>query len=141
MKEDRKDLLTCRVMRGEVSNENAVALEMALDDLRLYWEKAFGAGSFLLDDEQTEHKADMDLLIGTAGNLPAIAALEADGLIEKIQVPEQGFALDILDNDGERTAVLRAADRLGLQYAVYGFAEQFLGVRFVHPLLDFQPET
>ena len=133
--------MTCRVTRGDVSSEDAVALEMALDDLRVYWEKAFGAGSFMLEEEQPECEADLDLLIGTAENLPQIAALEADGLIETVPIPEQGFGLDILERDGKRAAVLRAADRLGLQYAVYGFAEQFLGVRFVHPLLDMQPET
>jgi len=133
--------LTCRVKRGDVNSEGAVALEMALDDLRVYWQKAFGVGSFLLGDEQPECEVDMDLLIGTAENLPAIAALEADGLIETVPIPEQGFGLDILERDGKRAAVLRAADRLGLQYAVYGFAEQFLGVRFVHPLIDLQPEV
>lgn len=133
--------MSCRVKRGDVSSEDAVALEMALDDLRVYWEKAFGVGSFLLGNEQPECEADLNLLIGTPENLPEIAALEAGGLIEKLQIPEQGFALDILERKGKRTAVLRAGDRLGLQYAVYGFAEQFLGVRFVHPLLDLQPET
>ena len=133
--------MTCRVQRGELKNGDAVALGMALDDLRVYWEKAFGAGSFLLDDEQPEREADLDLLIGAAENLPAIAALEKNGKIEALQVSEQGFALDLLTSGKRRTAVLRAADRLGLQYAVYSFAEQFLGVRFVHPLLDLQPET
>ena len=58
--------MTCRVTRGELKNEDAVAVTMALDDLRGYWEKAFGAGSFLLADEQPERETDMDLLIGTA---------------------------------------------------------------------------
>lgn len=133
--------MTCRAKYGEQNNDDAVAVAMALDDLRVYWEKAFGTGSLLLDDEQPLRGADMDLLIGTAENLPAIAALEKKGKIAPIQIPEQGFALDIFENDGRRTAVLRAIDRLGLQYAVYGFAEQFLGVRFVHPLLDLQPEV
>ena len=74
-----QETITCRVTRGELKNDDAVALEMALDDLRVYWEKAFGVGSFLLGDEQPECEADMDLLIGTAGNLPAIAALEEGG--------------------------------------------------------------
>jgi len=132
--------MTCRVKRGELKNDDAVAVAMALDDLRVYCEKALGADSLLLDDEQPEREADMDLLIGMAENLPAIAALEKEGKIAPIQIPEQGFTLDIFENDGRRTAVLRAADRLGLQYAVYAFAEQFLGVRFVHPLIDMQAE-
>jgi len=132
--------LTCRVTRGELKNEDAVAVAMALDDLRVYWEKAFGAGSFLLADEQPERETDMDLLIGAEENLPLIAALVKQGKIEALQVPEQGFALDIVTSGKRCTAALRAADRLGLQYAVYGFAEQFLGVRSVHPLLDLQPE-
>lgn len=134
------DALRCSVRCGNLIAEDRHAVRMALDDLRVYWEKAFGAGSFLLADEQPEREADLDLLIGTAANLPLIAALEKDGRIEPVEIPEQGFALDIFEKDGKRTAVLRAADRLGLQYAVYGFAEQFLGVRFVHPLLDLQPE-
>jgi len=113
---------------------------MALDDLRVYWEKVFGAGSFLLDDEQPERRADMDLLIGVPENLPGIAALAKQGKIAAVERSDQGFALDLFTSGKQRTAVLRAADRLGLQYAVYGFAEQFLGVRFVHPLLDLQPE-
>ena len=132
---------TCRVKCGELKNDDAIAISMALDDLRVYWEKAFGVGSFLFEDEPPERNTDMNLLIGTAKSLPAIAALEKNGGIEAVRVPEQGFALDILANDGKPTAVLRATDRLGLQYAVYGFAEQFLGVRFVHPLIDLQPET
>ncbi len=132
--------LTCRVTRGELKNDDAIALAMALDDLRVYWEKAFGAGSFLLADEQPERETDMDLLIGTAENLPAIAALQKTGKIEAAKLPEQGFALDIFTTGKRCTAALRAADRLGLQYAVYGFAEQFLGVRSVHPLIDLQPE-
>jgi hypothetical protein len=136
-----RNTMTCRVQRGNVPSEDAVALEMALDDLRVYWEKAFGAGSLLLDDEQPARKADMDLLIGAAENLPAIAALVKQGKLAELQVPEQGFALDLFTSGKRRTAALRASDRLGLQYAVYGFAEQFLGVRFVHPLLDLQPET
>jgi len=135
-----KSTMTCRVTRGELNNDDAIALAMALDDLRVYWEKAFGTGSFLLADEQPERKADLDLLVGAAENLPAIAALVKQGKIEAVQIPEQGFALDIVASGKRRTAVLCAADRLGLQYAVYGFAEQFLGVRFVHPLLDLQPE-
>ena len=106
--------MTCRVKRGDVSSEDAVALEMALDDLRVYWEKAFGVGSFLLGNEQPECEADLNLLIGTPENLPEIAALEAGGLIERLRIPEQGFALDILERKGKRTAVLRAGDRLGL---------------------------
>ena len=132
--------MVCRVIRGELSKEDAVAVEMALDDLRMYWEKAFGFGSLLLDDEQPGRKAHLELLIGSAENLRVRALVEA-GKIENLQPPEQGFALDILQADGQRTAVLRAEDRLGLQYAVYGFAEHYLGVRFVHPLLDLQPET
>ena len=135
-----RNTMNCCVTRGELKNEDTIALAMALDDLRVYWEKAFGAGSFLLNDEQPERKADLDLLIGTPENLPAIAALEKNGKIKAVQTPEQGFALDLFTTGKRRTAVLRAADRLGLQYAVYGFAEQFLGVRFVHPLLDLQPE-
>lgn len=133
------ETMTCRVTRGEVSNDDMAALEMALDDLRVYWEKAFGVGSFLLEDECPDAVADLDLLIGTAENLPAIAALEKRGLIKPVAVPEQGFALDLAQDGGKTIAVLRATDRLGLQYAVYGFAEQYLGVRFVHPLLDLQP--
>jgi len=136
-----KNTITCRVKRGELKNDDAVAVAMALDDLRVYWEKAFGADSLLLDDEQPERKADLDLLVGAPENLPVIAALVKQGKIAPIEIPEQGFALDILENGGKRTAVLRAVDRLGLQYAVYGFAEQFLGVRFVHPLIDMQPEA
>jgi len=131
--------LQCRVTRGEMSKDDAVAVEMALEDLRTYWEKAFGAGSFLLEEETPERKADLELLIGSAENLPGIAALVKQGKLEDLQPPEQGFALDIVKTGERRTAVLRAGDRLGLQYAVYGLAEQFLGVRFVHPLLDLQP--
>ena len=43
MRDDRNDLRTCRVKRGELKNDDAVAVAMALDDLRVYWEKAFGA--------------------------------------------------------------------------------------------------
>jgi hypothetical protein len=133
--------MICRVTRGEIGKEEAIALEMALDDLRTYWEKAFGAGSFLLEAEEPGRPADLELLIGTAENLPRVAALVAEGRLENTLPPEQGFALDVFESGGKRSVVLRAADRLGLQYAVYGFAEQFLGVRFVHPLLDLQPET
>jgi len=133
--------LLCRVRSGSVNEDDAIALEMALDDLRVYWEKAFGVGSFLLADEAPQRKADAEVLIGTAENLPRIAALVGQGGIGNVQALEQGFALDILTAGGHWTAVLRAADPLGLQYAVYGFAEQFLGVRYVHPLLDLQPET
>ena len=132
--------LTCRVTRGELSNDDATALGMALDDLRVYWEKAFGGGRFLIEGEQPERKADMELLIGSVENLPRVGALVKEGTIRNVQPPEQGFALDIMKADGRWTAVLRAGDRLGLQYAVYGFAEQFLGVRFVHPLMDLQPD-
>jgi len=136
-----KKTMIGRVTRGELKNDDAIAVAMALDDLRVYWEKAFGAGSFLLDNEQPERKADLDLLIGMTESHPGIAVLVNQGRIEAIQVPEQGFALDIFENDGKRSAVLRAEDRLGLQYAVYSFAEEFLGVRFVHPLIDLQPEV
>lgn len=95
-----KCTMTCRVRCGELKKDDAVAVAMALDDLRVYSEKAFGPGSFLLDDEQPELEADLDLLIGTAADLPAIAALEKDGRIEPVEIPEQGFALDIFENDG-----------------------------------------
>ena len=78
--------MTCRAKYGEQNNDDAVAVAMALDDLRVYWEKAFGTGSLLLDDEQPLRGADMDLLIGTAENLPAIAALEKNGKIAPIQI-------------------------------------------------------
>lgn len=133
--------LLCRVTRGELSREGTVAAEMTLDDLRSYWEKSFGSGSLLVENETPERKADLDLLLGSAGTLPRIATLVEQGAIENLQPPEQGFALDIVMADSQWTAVLRAADRLGLQYAIYGFAEHFLGLRFVHPLLDLQPET
>ena len=132
--------MICRVTRGELGKDDAVALEMALDDLRTYWENAFGVGSFLFEGEAPERKADLDLLIGAAENLPRIRSLVEQGKIENLHPLEQGFALDIVKIGKMRTTVLRAGDRLGLQYAVYGFAEQFLGVRFVHPLLDLQPE-
>jgi hypothetical protein len=132
--------MVCRVTVGELNKDDAIALEMALDDLRVYWEKTFGAGSFLLKDDAPERRAGLELLIGTAESLPRIAALIGRRTIENLDVPEQGFALDIVKKGAKRIAVLRAADRLGLQYAVYAFAEQFLGVRFVHPLLDLQPE-
>jgi hypothetical protein len=137
----KNDTMICRVTRGELSKDDAIALEMALDDLRTYWQKAFGPGSFLLEDEAPERPADLELLIGAEDNLPRIRTLVEQRRIENLQPPEQGFALDIVTTGGKRTAALRAADRLGLQYAVYGFAEQFLGVRFLHPLLDLQPET
>jgi len=135
-----KSKIVCRVTRGQLSTDDSAAVMMALDDLRTYWEKAFGAGSFLLEDEQPERKAHMELLIGSAQNLARVRTLVEEGKIEDVQPPEQGFALNITMVGGKRTAVLRAGDRLGLQYAVYGFAEQFLGVRFVHPLLDVQPD-
>lgn len=131
--------LVCNVRCGEFGENDSPAVMMALEDLRTYWEKAFGGGSFLLGDERPERKADLELLIGSAENLPRIRAMVEQGKLENVQPPEQGFALDILKASGKRTAILRAADRLGLQYAVYGFAEQYLGVRFVHPLLDLQP--
>jgi hypothetical protein len=133
--------MVCRVTCGELNKDDAIALEMALDDLRTYWEKAFGRGSFLLADEAPERQADLDLLADAEGNLPRVRALVEQGRIEKLQPAEQGFALDIVTTGEKRTAALRATDRLGLQYAVYGFAEQFLGVRFLHPLLDLQPEA
>jgi len=132
--------LTCRVTRGSFSERDWPAVKMSLEDLRKYWEQAFGSGSFLLDDEAPEREADLELLIGSAENLPRIHALVEEGKIGNVQPPEQGFALDILTTGEKRTAVLRAGDRLGLQYAVYGFAEHFLGMRFVHPLTDLQPE-
>ncbi len=132
--------LTCRVTRGSFDEQDAPALAMALDDLRTYWERAFGPGRFLLEVEGPQQKADLELLIGSAENLPRIGALVMEGKLEAVQPPEQGFILDILEAEGKRTAVLQAADRLGLQYSVYAFAEQFLGVRFVHPMNDVQPD-
>lgn len=132
--------LACRITRGAFNEIDAPAVAMALEDLRAYWERAFGRGSFLLETDAPERTPDLDLLIGTAENLPRIRALVAGGELEDLLPPEQGFALDVLAAGGKRTAVLRAADRLGLQYGVYGFAEQFLGVRFVHPFLDTQPD-
>jgi len=130
-----------RVIRGSFVKDDVIAVDMALEDLCAYWEKAFGVGSFLQDDEQPSRKADLVLLIGTPDNAPRIRTLADAGTLGTVAPAEQGFALDIVTVDGQWTAVLRAADRLGLQYAIYGFAEHFLGARFVHPLIDLQPET
>ncbi len=131
----------CRIIAGSFADQEASALGLAVEDLRVFWENAFGADSFLLNDEQKKIKADLDILIGTAENLDQIKNLEEQGKIKKTHLVEQGFVLDITKLNSRRIAVLRAIDCLGLQYAVYCFAEQFLGVRFVHPQVDIQPET
>ena len=134
------DELLCRAKCGNFGNDDSPAVMMALEDLRAYWEKAFGAGTFLVQGDTPEREADMELLIGSVENLPRIRALVEEGKVKKTEPPDEGFALDILTAAGKRTAVLHARDRLGLQYAIYGFAEQYLGVRFVHPLIDMQPD-
>ena len=136
-----KDKTVCRVTCGALNDEDLQAVALALDDLRVFWEKAFGHDCFLLSDEQQDLNTDIDILIGNAENLEQIKALEEQRLLRKLNPVQQGFTLDIINKSDQRVAVLRAIDRLGLQYAVYCFAEQFLGVRFVHPQIDIQPES
>ena len=132
--------LTAVVISGELADNDRAALDSALEHLRTYWERYFEPGSFRIAPESDGGSADMWILIGTRETLPEIATLENEGRIEKLSLETESFALDITSIDGQQLAILRAADRLGLQYAVYGFAEHFLGMRFVHPHFDVGPE-
>lgn len=40
--------IICRVVSGQLDDADVSAFEMALDDLRAYWDKAFGIGAFIL---------------------------------------------------------------------------------------------
>ncbi len=125
------------VVIGALSAEVRVAAGFALDDVREYWERFFGDASFGMETTAPA----LQLLLGSADNLPGIAALELSGAIPVYTAGPEGFALDILTVDGQATAVLRAQDSFGYQYALYAFAEHYLGVRFTHPFWDVIPQT
>ena len=139
-KSDSRPGLTAVVTSGELVDNNRAALVPALEHLRTYWERYFDKGSFRIAPKGDGGSADLRILIGTRETLTEIDTLEKEGRIQKPSLEPESFALDITSVDGQQLAVLRAADRLGLQYAVYGFAEHFLGMRFVHPLFDVGPE-
>jgi len=127
------DRRTATAIMGAFSPAEQFAISEALDDLRGYWMRFFGAQSWGVAP------ADLTILAGSAENLPEIAALEGAGAIPPFQAPAESFALDVLEVDGRAVAVLRARDMLGWQYAVYAFAEAYLGVRFTHPFSDIIP--
>ncbi len=123
---------------GACSPAELFAVHEALDDFRQYWERFFGPQSCIHAPAGTP-AAGLTILLGNADNLPAIAALEHAGAIPAFAAQTESFALDMLEVDGRAVAVLRAHDVLGWQYAVYAFAEAYLGVHFVHPFYDITP--
>ena len=125
-----KNKKICRVTCGTLNVQDLQAVALALEDLRTFWEKAFGVASYLLEDEQSDIKSDLNILIGTAKTQGQIKHLEEQGVIKKLHPVEQGFTLDILSDNGQNTAVLRAVDRLGLQYAVVLFCRTVSGRTF-----------
>ena len=131
--------LTASVDCGHLASHDRVAAMLALEDLRGCWERYFGRGSFDTAPQDPYGPADVRILIGSGSSHAEIAAAENEGQIEKIAPDPESFALDVVGREGGRLAVLRAVDRLGLQYAVYGFAERFLGIRFAHPFFDLGP--
>ncbi len=132
--------LTAVVISSVLVDNDRAALVSALEHLHTYWERYFNKGSFRIAPEGDSLSADLRILIGAGETLPEIANLENEERIAKLSLEPESFALDITKVDGQQLAVLRCADRLGLQYAVYGFAEYFLGMRFVHPHFDVGPE-
>ena len=131
---------TAVVISGELADNDRAALDSALEHLHTYWERYFEKGSFRIAPEGDGGSADLRILISTGETLSEIETLVNEGRIEKLSLEPESFALDITTIEGQQLAVLRAADRLGLQYGVYGFAEHFLGMRFVHPHFDVGPE-
>ncbi len=132
--------LTAVVISSVLVDNDRAALVSALEHLHTYWERYFNKGSFRIAPEGESLSAELRILIGTGETLPEIANLENEERIAKLSLEPESFALDITKVDGQQLAVLRSVDRLGLQYAVYGFAEYFLGMRFVHPHFDVGPE-
>ena len=131
--------LTAVVILGVRVDNDREALVPALEHLRTYWERFFDKGSFRIAPVGDNGSADLRILIGAGETLTEIDTLEKEGRIQKPSLDQESFALDITSVAGQQLAVLRGADRLGLQYAVYGFAEHFLGMRFVHPHFDVGP--
>jgi len=118
-------LHTAVALCAHYAGDDGAALELALEDLRRYWERGWGAGTFrLLDEGETLPAADLIVLVGAGDTLPAIAALERKDKLSPAKPQAEGYALDTFADDGQRLAVLRAWDRLGRQYAVYALASQ-----------------
>ncbi|NLG28746.1 MAG: hypothetical protein GX557_12600 [Chloroflexi bacterium] len=131
---------TAALRAAAYPGEDGAALNLALDDLRQYWEQTHGPATFCsLAPGEEAASCDLLILVGDAAHLPEIAALERAGALPVATARPESYTLDTLTTAGRRLAVVRAWDRLGLQYSVYGLAERLLGVRYLHPFHDLLP--
>lgn len=134
---DKRALLRLEI--GAFVTEDMPAIEMAAEDLRLYWNRIFRCME--PDNGIEETRGGMILFLGNRENHPGIRQMEEGGRIPRANISNEGFVIDIFIVDGIRTAVLRTNDRLGAQYALYGLAEHYLGARFIHPFYDLLPDN
>lgn len=137
---------TARARWAGIVAAEEIGLRLALDDFGRMWERVFGPGSFRTEGDAGQASladpsaADLEILVWSSEPFAEGIDLARRGLVSGKAPAPEGFLLDVVPHEGKSIAALRARDSLGLQYAVYALAEQYLGARFLHPFFDVLPE-
>ena len=133
---------TARLRWSGIPESDLPALDAAREDLLDNWERFFGPGSLTWGPDATA--ADLEIVLhrgtGLSGS-PLSRSPDGPFAVEPVALGAEDYALDVGRRGAGLVAVIRHSGRLGMQYGLYGFAEAFLGIRYVHPLRDVGPEV